>query len=288
MKNLLCLTLIMFICLSYVQLTDKKITNNKNNKLKVTEKKELNQLESKANLRKVDSVKVKADPPKADAPKADAPKVDAPKIIYINSVGHEVDTPMIVDKAPYKLDRCDQIVALEAEFVPDLEDFTVRKKAYFTITAFHLNRFETKDIAKLDQSLIFTNSRVKPSEPQGAENCLLIDGGNYEKTLLICLKNREEFDNLRALLDTLEDCRAGKLIGKAPVVDNNSKSDKPALSEVVKKCGLEEGTNFNPDVMLKSSEEKKKEEKSPTGEVEFWIPAGDVIPGAPKEKNAKK
>ena len=220
MKNLLCLTLIMFICLSNVQLTDKKITNNKNNKLKVVEKKEQNQLESKANLRKVESVKLKADPPKADAPKA-----DAPKIIYINSVGHEVDTPMIVDKAPYKLDRCDQIVALEAEFVPDLEDFTVRKKAYFTITAFHLNRFETKDIAKLDQSLIFTNSRVKPSEPQGAENCLLIDGGNYEKTLLICLKNREEFDNLRALLDTLEDCRAGKLIGKAPVVENNSKSD---------------------------------------------------------------
>lgn len=279
MKKLLALTLIMFICLSKAHSSDEKLDNNK---LKAEKRKEKSKSSAlKSNLRnenKADKVEKvnKADPPAA-------------KTIYINSLGHEVDAPMIVDKAPYKLDRCDQIVAFDAEYVPDLEDFTKRQKAYFTITAYHLNRFEGKDIAKLDQSLLFTNARVKPSEPQGAESCLLIDGGDYEKALLLCLKNKEEFDNIRSLLETLEDCRAGRMIGKGQVVQNTNKNnDKPALHDVVKKCGLEEGSSFNPDVMLKDSQDKKKQEKSPTGEEEFWVPAGDKVPGAPKDKDEKK
>lgn len=277
MKKLLAFTLLMFVCLSNVQSSDAKLTNSK---LKTVENLKENKTSAlKSNLRKENKLE------KITFNKLN--KADPPKVIYINALGHEVESPMIVDKAPYKLDRCDQIVALEAEYVPDLQDFTQRKKAYFTITAYHLNRFESKDIAKLDQSLLFSNSRVKPTEPQGAESCLLMDGGDYEKALLLCLKDKEEFDNIRSLLDILQDCRAGKMIGKGQVVQNEVKSDKPALGDVAKKCGLEEGSSFNPDVMLKSSQEKKKEEKSPTGEEEFWVPAGDKVPGA-KEKDEKK
>lgn len=272
MKKLLACTIIMFICLSNVLSSNEKSTNNKIKAEVNEEKKKSSAL--KTNLR-TDSKVNKADPPKA-------------KVVYINSLGHEVEVPMIVDKAPFKLDRCDQIVALDAEFIPDLEDFTKRQKAYFTITAYHLNRFETKDIAKLEQSLLFTNSRVKPSEPQGAENCLIIDGGDYEKSLLLCLKNREEFDNIKNLLETYEDCRAGKMIGRGQVVQNSKNDDKPALGDISKKCGIEEGSSFNPDVMLKESQDKKKEQKSPNGEEEFWIPAGDKVPGSPKEKESKK
>jgi hypothetical protein len=290
MKKLLAITLIMFICLSKAHSSEDKADSNKLKKDKKIEKSKSSAL--KSNLRsenKTEKKAVKKAENNGENKTSQAAPATSPATIYVNSLGHEVDSPMIVNKAPYKLERCDQIAAFEADYVPDLEDFTKRQKGYFTVTAYHLNRFETKDIAKLEQSLLFTNSRVKPSEPQGAESCLLIDGGDYEKPLLLCLTNKEEFENTRNLLETLDDCRAGRMIGKATVVQNpKNNNDKPALTDIVKKCGLEEGSSINPDAMLKEAQEKKKEERSPSGEEEFWVPAGDKVPGAPKEKDQKK
>lgn len=210
--------------------------------------------------------------------------------IFINSLGHEVEQQMVVDKAPYKLDRCDQIVAFESDFISDLEDFTKRTKAYFTVTAYHFNRFEGKDINKLDQSILFSNSRVKSTEPQGAQYCLLIDGGDYEKPLLICLKDSEEFENIKTVLSTFEDCRAGRMVGKGSVAanasNNNTASSDPSkggITEVVKNCGLGQGS-MNPDDMIKESKDQKAAQNENSNEDNsYWIPGGHSVPGAPKE-----
>lgn len=69
---------------------------------------------------------------------------------------------MIVSKSPYTIERCDATVALDAEFIPDQNDYTARKPAYVTISAYHLNVFESKDPASLEGSILFSNSKNAP------------------------------------------------------------------------------------------------------------------------------
>jgi len=259
MKNFLALTLMFFLCLQLVLNADNETKN-----LKKSSKSLRNSIQKSKN------------------------SGDNKKAIHVNSLGHEVEAPMIVDKSPYKLERCDQIVAFDAEFIPDLEDFVKRKKAYFTLTAYHLNRFEKKDVNKLEQSILLSSSRTKPNEPLGARGCLLIDGGELEKPLLLCGKDDKEKEIFENLLETFEDCRAGKMIGKGSVSFNaaNEKPSSPGIQDIKKSCGFD-GPIASPDAILGAIDQTKQEEKV-QGDGEFWVPGGHKVPGSPVEDNTKK
>ena len=198
--------------------------------------------------------------------------------IYLNSVGNEVKSNPILDKPPYTLQRCDQIVSIESEYIPDLNDYSIRENNYFTITAYHINRFSKKDINLLEQSILFGNSRNIPTEPIGAKNCLLIDGGEFEKSLLLCGKDDEEFLSLKQLLQSFDNCRAGISIG-AVNTKNQSKDKIPSIIELNKKCG-NDGKGVSPQKLLDNLETKRKE--SEKNDDSYWIPGGHSVPGAPK------
>lgn len=272
MKNLLAITLIFFLC-------SQLVLNSSENVDKVNEdtKKKSKSLRSvKKNVKKViSSTKVEN-------------LTEQAKPKDINSLGHEVEGVMIVDKPPFKLDRCDQIVAFESEFIPDFDDFTQRKKAYFTLTAYHFNKFEVKDVNKLEQSIVLASSRSKPTEPQGAQFCLIVDGGDYEKPIIFCAKDENEKLIFLSLFETFEDCRAGKMIGKGSLTVNNTnaKPDGPGLGDIQKSCGFD-GPMPSPDSIIGALEQQKQDEKvQDSGE--FWIPGGHKVPGTPDEDDKKK
>jgi len=196
---------------------------------------------------------------------------------------------MTVNTAPYTIDRCDQIVAFNADFIPDHEDYTQRKPAFFTVSAYHFNLFEKNDPSLLGHSILFSNSRKDPSEPRGAQYCLLVDGGDNEKPLIFCAQDSKEFESYKTVFSTFADCRAGKIISKpdAKPVAAPPVSDKPNLPDLVKKCGFD-GPMVNPDALLKQqSDQKTNESEASTAEDDFWVPGGNKVPGSKGDEDDK-
>jgi hypothetical protein len=265
MKKLLSITLILFIIFNYIE-------TKKTEKLEKRNKKSLRTVSKKANSKS----KSKGD-------------------MASNSLGLvlvDKNIRTIIDKAPYELERCDQIVAMNAEYIPNVDDFTKRAQGFFTLTAYHLNRFENHDAASLERAILWADQRIPPSEPQGAENCLLIDGGIYEKPLMVCFKTRDEFNVFKDLIGLFEDCRSGKMVGNGSLAHNEAAGGKGAKGsgDVAKACGFD-GPMGNPDDMIAELEGKEKQVKEEVNGTDegFWTPGSALVPGAPiEEVKAKK
>ena len=195
----------------------------------------------------------------------------------VNSFGHKVFAKTVIEKLPAALERCDQIVEFESEFIPNLDDYTVRNSAHFTISAYHINRYEKKDISTLDQSIQFTHMKNPISEPLGAKYCLLIDGGD-DKPLLLCSKSQEDFDLTKSILASFQDCRDGKYIGGLKPATATVEKPTSGLGDIKKKCGLV-GQASSPDAMLNAT-------SKPSGkEEQYWIPGGHYVPGVKKPED---
>ena len=263
MKKLLSITLILFIIFNYIE-------TKKTEKLEKKNKKSLRTVSNKANSK---------------SKSKGAPATNSLGLVLVDK---KIKT--IVDKAPYELERCDQTVAMNAEYIPNIDDFTKRAQGYFTLTAYHLNRFEKKDGASLEHAILLADQRIPASEPQGAENCLLIDGGSYEKPILICFKTRDEFNIFKDLLSSMEDCRAGKMVGNGSLAHNETAGEKNSqhMGDIGRKCAFE-GPVPDPDILiaeLEGKEVKAKEEvKDDSG---MWTPGKALVPGAPIEEEKKK
>jgi len=271
MKKILSLTLIMLITLANIySISASRLLKNQENATLSSNKEKKTQI----NERVESQSKTEADPKKAKkGPKS------------INTMGVEVDGKTLIDKAPYKLDRCDQMVAIETDIIPDFDDYTKRIKNYVTITAHAISRFEKKDVSKLEQAITLESMRVAPSEPQGAKNCIYFDGGSYEKPMIICLKNQEEYDSFIAIIDDFKDCRAGKALGKVSTTPDKKDLDAPGPQDLKNSCGFD-GPMASPDAIINALDEKKEEEKQESSD--FWIPGGHKVPGTKDEEEKKK
>jgi hypothetical protein len=289
MKKLLSITLILFVLISYVLTINKEKNLKKETKMNAFSAKHHKKNDDMLNRPKRNS---KAKSGSSAAPSSGASS-SAAKVLKkgVNSQGVVIETvhPIIVNKYPYTLDRCDQVVQFETEFIPNVADFTVRTKGFFTLTAYHLNRSTSKSLASLDQVIVLANQRIKPSEPQGAQFCILIDGGNYEKPLLICGKNDEEKNVYLDLLEQFNDCRSGKTIGEGSLEFNDGKADPNAKhsGDIKDACGFD-GPMADPDTMIAELEGKEKPKDMSTDNEGFWVPGGFKTPGAPIEEEKKK
>jgi len=205
-----------------------------------------------------------------------------PRIPVVSTINQEVDknTTIFIDKAPFKITRCDQLVGFMADFIPDDNDYTIRKQAFFTMSAYHFGKFTKKDINTLEVAFEWSNSQRDAFMPIGAENCLSIDGGVNVKPILLCAKNREEYNQYLDFIDNFQDCRSGKAWGtpsQEPVKSNLGDSTKAACAAA--------GFTGNPDDIIAAMEAKEKADKersNPSGiSGGWWIPGGFKVPGTP-------
>lgn len=197
-------------------------------------------------------------------------------ISNLNALGQEVNINVYVETPPYSIERCDQIISFETEYVKDLDDYTDRAKAHATITAYHINISESKDPSKLIQSNLLTNSRIPFSEPLGAENCLMIDGGESEKSLIVCAQDKNELSNYKSVLTTFEDCRKGKIIMK-PGLSNNEVALASTNNEA---AGSQASNTSNLKKCISGGPQLLKKNKAPENSEEFWVPGGQKVPGS--------
>ena len=186
-------------------------------------------MNAQKNLGGSERLKAKSDPeapkqaPKEatkDAPKdaaKDAPK-DATKDAGKNAAG---GISKIVSASPYKVISCDQVVEVEASTLLDLNDFTKKGQAFYTMSAYMVNQFEKKDGNFLEKSITLDRIINMPSIIQGSVSCLgFFDTG--KKYIAICPKDKKTANELLDAFGQFMKCRMGDSLRNTPAstVDN--------------------------------------------------------------------
>ena len=167
---------------------------------------------------------------------------------HTNSIGLKVDTSVILEKFPFMVTRCDQLVLFKAKYISDMGDYRFRKDGFFTISAYYVNQFRDKDAKKLDQSVLLTESTKKASHLRGARGCVVVSGGKHRQDIGICLANKKQAKNILAVIKAFENCRGG---------DDLQPISADLIRQLIKACG-KNGKFINPFKLAQQLKNKNK------------------------------
>ena len=167
---------------------------------------------------------------------------------HTNSIGLKVDTSVILDKYPFMISRCDQLVLFKAKYISDLGDYRTRKDGFFTLSAYYVNQFRDKDAKQLDESVLLSESTRKASHLRGARGCVVVSGGKHRKDIAMCLANKKQAKNILMVLQEFEKCRMGEDL--QPV-------SADLIRRLIRACG-KNGKFINPFKLAQQMKNKAK------------------------------
>ena len=170
---------------------------------------------------------------------------------HTNSIGLKVDTSVILDKYPFMISRCDQLVLFKAKYISDLGDYRFRKDGFFTMSAYYVNQFRDKDAKQLDQSVLLSESTNRASHLRGARGCVVISGGKHRQDIAICLANKKQAKNILSVLQEFEKCRMG---------DDLQPISADLIRKLIRACG-KNGKFINPFKLAQQMKNKGKGSK---------------------------
>lgn len=170
--------------------------------------------------------------PKNNDPKGKADKVNK----QIDSVGKLAEPPkdikkdpkakenkegplnenVILDKFPWKVTKCNQIVMTDCEHITDLREYRNRSKAFCTLTIYDVSIFKEKDAKTLIHNVPWYQTKFMPKKLKGAKGCLVVDGGNVSADMTICFKKPEEAVAMMKVIQDFERCRTGDNLKPIP------------------------------------------------------------------------
>ncbi len=127
----------------------------------------------------------------------------------LNSVGGLSHPDVIVSKEPYEITSCAQVLEVEVQTLADQNDYTTRKPAFVTMSAYLINLFESKDNNKLLESISLANLDVVPHILKGSVSCMVAVDDKSLRNITICLKNKEEEVEFAKAFSNFESCRMG-------------------------------------------------------------------------------
>ena len=97
----------------------------------------------------------------------------------------------------------------EAEKINSLDNYFERSPAFFTMNAYVINMFESKDVTKLTESINLSHIKILPQILEGSKNCLMFQDSFTKRHITICLKSDESLVQIQNVYDNLMKCRMG-------------------------------------------------------------------------------
>jgi len=192
-----------------------------------------------------------------------------------NSLGFEVKADTVITQYPFKVERCDQIVLFKGKLIPDHEDYTKRREAVFTITAYHVNVFSEKNPDKLIQSVLFKDGKTSAQVPRGARGCIRVDSGKHLHPLILCGDDEKNGNAILKAVNKFSECRGGLLEKKDEI-------DISLLKKLLRACGMNCGFT-DPKKLKAKIEQLKKKLKSKQNHLKnangFFHPGFNGVPG---------
>lgn len=140
---------------------------------------------------------------------AQAPNTPSTQNLITNTLGGLSTKDTIVDKEPYDVSRCDQVIMLNAQRIPNIEDYTSRAPAFFTLSAYMLNMFESKDNNKLLESISLSHIKQLPVQLKGSKNCMIFKDSVNHRSITMCIDSPTVFDQIEKTYSDLMTCRVG-------------------------------------------------------------------------------
>jgi hypothetical protein len=138
-----------------------------------------------------------------------------------NVVG-AIKPDIVIDKAPYELKSCDQVLYITAERISIHNDYTSRSSAFFTMSAYLINMFESKDTNKLLESINLGHIKVVPHVLQGSKNCIIYNDAHSNRNITLCISDQTVLEQWQKAYDDFMRCRmGGNLNSFDPVTINN-------------------------------------------------------------------
>jgi len=139
-----------------------------------------------------------------------------------NVVGKVSGADTIVNAYPYEIKRCDQVLQVTAQRIPNFDDYTSRSPAFFTLSAYLMNMFESQDSSKLLESVSLGHIQALPEILKGSKDCLLFKDGITSRNISLCPVDEEQSDAVRFAYEDFMKCRMGSTLKEFdPVTVNN-------------------------------------------------------------------
>lgn len=125
----------------------------------------------------------------------------------LNSVGNKVNQTKTITSLPFNLESCDQIVFFETNFILDTADYSKIGEGVLVLNA-HFFNFLTKS-RELISSILVTSIPAHPFEPRGTKDCIEIDDGFTNFTIIPCFPDSSTKKSVMNAIDYFISCSGG-------------------------------------------------------------------------------
>jgi hypothetical protein len=146
---------------------------------------------------------------KNEAAPSNNKKANNNKETATNVVGSVQSKDVVVDTPPYKITRCDQVVMFNAQTLSDDEDYLSRKDVFFTMSAYLINMFETKDNNKLLESVGIAHITKIPDVLEGTKTCLIFLDSVSIRNIVMCFNSEDVMNQIHEAFKEIMQCRVG-------------------------------------------------------------------------------
>jgi len=126
------------------------------------------------------------------------------KINATNAIGIVGFTNWSINEAPYKVERCDQILLIKGKKL-NLDNYCEKTDAFMTMSIYMINFFEKKDVKKLIDSYSMADITNIPTEIAGSPGCTMWQ--TKTKSFPFCYESREILEQITAAYYKFLDCK---------------------------------------------------------------------------------
>lgn len=190
----------------------------------------------------------------------------------LNALGQKTAHPVVLSTFPMTVKSCDNIAIFKAKYIKDLNEYREREVGWFTVSAYTINLYKSKDADKLIHSVQFANLKTKPMILKGARSCIRIDGGAVSADITICFEDKMSADNLLNVIETFYQCRRGDDL--QPIPANLVKK----LLQLTGEKGLEK-FNKSGKPLSKTESNPRAGNKWDADRMRYYHPNGIKVPG---------
>jgi hypothetical protein len=145
-----------------------------------------------------------------------------------NALGIVGFTNWSINEAPYKVERCDQILLIKGKKL-NLKDYCEKTDSFMTMSIYMINFFIKKDVKSLLDSFSMADITSIPSEIPGTTGCTMWT--TKTKTFPFCYESKEVLDQVTAAYYKFLNCKNPRENNIAYMLKQNCNLAKMNLTE---------------------------------------------------------
>lgn len=131
-----------------------------------------------------------------------------------NALGLLGASTLAITAPPYTVNRCDQVIIINGQEIPDIRDFSKKNPAVFTLSLYMLNLFSTMSANDLIDSMLIEDMTDVPDTLFGEPRCIEFKNTKKLQRIVMCVNNKREVKQIIDSYMNFMKCRIGNSLKK--------------------------------------------------------------------------